>query len=74
MTQESKGPIESFLCFVAEVATVSHQEAIEALRVGDMDAFHESAGRTSRLSAVSNIDGKDRFTPVMKEARVTRNY
>lgn len=74
MSNESKGLFDGLLTFIAEVATVSHQEAIEALQEGDMSTFYRCADRTSRLSSVSNVDGQDRFTPAMKEARITRNY
>jgi len=54
---------------VAEVATVSYVNAIDAMWNGDQDGFERNKSRTDLLSAVANIDGEDRWTPVKNQVR-----
>jgi len=61
--------VNNFLNFVAEVATVSYCDAIDAMWNGDQDGFERNKNRTDLLSAVANIDGKDRWTPVKNQVR-----
>jgi hypothetical protein len=61
--------VDDFLNFVAEVATVSHQEAIDGMREGDQGKFDRNRERTDLLSAVANIDGTDRWTKARNRGR-----
>jgi len=61
--------VNNFLNFVAEVATVSYVNAIDAMWNGDQDGFERNKSRTDLLSAVANIDGEDRWTPVKNQVR-----
>ena len=61
--------IDDFLNFVAEVATVPHREAINGIRECDQQKFDRNRVRTDILSAVANIDGKDRWSKARNRAR-----
>lgn len=61
--------VNNFLNFVAEVATVSYRDAIDAIWDGDQNKFDRNRERTDLLAAVANIDGEDRWTPVKNQVR-----
>ena len=72
MAEERKNVVDRFLSFVADMATVSQKEALNAIKAGDMETFHRKAGVTMRLNSVADVDGVNRSKGAMREARKRR--